>query len=154
MKSIQYGAGMVALLLALSGCTSTVSRNISDEGVPEEVVFPDKDDAWNKDGTFPGVSNLQSIGPGMEKHAIYQLIGVPHFSERLGAREWDYIFNFRDDQHKTVRQCQYKIVFDDDRLARSFYWLPKKCGEGFFQSGKVDSSKKVEKKVEEKVEEK
>ncbi len=146
MKSIQYGVGVAALLLALSGCTSTVSRNISDEGVPEEVVFPDKDDAWNEKGSFPGVSNLQSIGPGMEKHAIYQLIGAPHFSERLGAREWDYIFNFRDDQHQIVKQCQYKIVFDDNRLARSFYWLPKECGKDFFQSKKPDNDQKAAKK--------
>ncbi|PIE44532.1 MAG: hypothetical protein CSA50_00050 [Gammaproteobacteria bacterium] len=138
MKLLQFGIGAAVLLLFLSGCTSIVSKNISDQGVPEQVVFPDKSDAWNRKGSFPVEANLQSIGPGMKKRTIYQLIGVPHFSERFGAREWDYIFNFRDDKYQLVKQCQYKIIFDTDRLAQSFYWLPTECGQGFFQSDTPD----------------
>ncbi len=141
MKSIQYVV-MMALFIALSACTSKISRNISDEGIPEEVVFPDKAYAWNKGGSFPSVSNLHSLGPGMGKQTIYQLIGVPHFSEKIGAREWDYIFNFRDSQNQFVRQCQYKIIFDDDYLAQSFYWLPRDCGKEFFQSDKPNNYEK------------
>ncbi|PID74358.1 MAG: cell envelope protein SmpA [Desulfobacterales bacterium] len=135
MKSILYVI-LAALLLSLPACSSKLSKNISDQGVPEEVVFPDKADAWNEEGTFPVLGNVKSLGPGMSRQAIYQLIGPPHFSERLGAREWDYIFNFRDAEDYSVRQCQYKIIFDDERLAQSFYWLPRDCGEGFFQSEK------------------
>ncbi len=138
MKSIQYGI-IVALFLSLSACTSMVSKNISDQGVPEEVIFPDKADAWNKEGSFPDISNLKSIGPGIGKHSIYQLLGAPHFSERIGAREWDYLLNFRDSDSQSVKQCQYKIIFDDNRLAQSFYWLPRECGDGFFQSEKPDN---------------
>ncbi|PIE68818.1 MAG: cell envelope protein SmpA [Deltaproteobacteria bacterium] len=138
MKSIQYIV-MVVLFLALSACTSMVSKNISDDGIPEEVVFPDKADAWNEEGIFPNVGSLHSIGPGVGKQTIYQLIGVPHFSERIGAREWDYIFNFRNNEDQSVTQCQYKIIFDVDRLAQSFYWLPRDCGKDFFQSDTPDN---------------
>ena len=41
-------------------------------------------------------------------------------------REWDYLFNYRENgEHKT---CQYKILFDKDKNAQSFFWLPEGCG--------------------------
>ena len=64
---------------------------------------------------------------GMNKDQIYELIGRPHFQEGLyGVREWDYLFNYRENgEHKT---CQYKILFDKDKNAQSFFWLPEGCG--------------------------
>jgi len=58
---------------------------------------------------------------------IYELIGRPHFQEGLyGVREWDYLFNYRENgEHKT---CQFKILFDKDKNAQSFYWMPEGCG--------------------------
>ena len=63
----------------------------------------------------------------MNKDQIYELIGRPHFQEGLyGVREWDYLFNYRENgEHKT---CQYKILFDKDKNAQSFFWLPEGCG--------------------------
>ena len=45
----------------------------------------------------------------MNKDQIYQLIGRPHFREGLyGVREWDYLFNYREDGE--LKTCQYKTV--------------------------------------------
>jgi outer membrane protein OmpA-like peptidoglycan-associated protein len=113
----------------LSACgTRHVSRDISAEGVPGEVVFPALDRAVLKEGTFPNLDDLRQVAPGVTKEQLYHLLGRPHFREGYaGVREWDYLFHFRRDGGVTT--CQYKVVFDQEYLARSFYWLPEGCGE-------------------------
>lgn len=120
--------GIVALL-ALQACgTSTVSKQISDEGVAGEVVFPAQKDAWFKEGTFPNLDNLRRIAPGVTKDQLYDFVGRPHFSEGLGAvREWDYIFHFRTPTG--IKTCQYKAIFDKNVVAQSFHWLPTDCAD-------------------------
>ncbi len=126
-------AALLVLLALSSACTSTVSRNVSAEGVPDEVVFPKMEQKdLRKKGIFPNEANLKKIRPGMDKQDIYYLIGPPHFREIFSAREWDYVFRFSQGQEE--RLCQYKIIFDTDRIARSFYWQPAECGAGYFQT--------------------
>lgn len=120
----------IAALLSLAGCgTSTVSKNISDDGRAGEVVFPDiAKDAWLKEGTFPNLDNLRRIAPGVTKDQLYDLVGRPHFRESLfGVREWDYIFNFR--VPGGVKTCQFKVIYDTALRAQSFHWLPANCAE-------------------------
>jgi OOP family OmpA-OmpF porin len=120
----------IAALLSLAACgTSTVSKNISDDGRAGEVVFPDiGKDAWLKEGTFPNLDNLRRIAPGVTKDQLYDLVGRPHFRESLfGVREWDYIFNFR--VPGGVKTCQYKVIYDTALRAQSFHWLPADCAE-------------------------
>jgi OmpA-OmpF porin, OOP family len=133
MKKQMKRAGMALLggaLLALQGCgTSTVSRSVGDDGVAQEVVFPDiAKSAWLKEGTFPNLDNLRRVAPGQTKDQLYDQLGRPHFREGLsGVREWDYIFNFRTPSG--VKTCQYKAIFDKNLLAQSFHWLPANCGD-------------------------
>ena len=119
----------IAALLALQACgTSTVSKQISDEGVAGEVVFPAQEDAWFREGTFPNLDNLRRIAPGVTKDQLYDFVGRPHFSEGLGAvREWDYIFHFRTSTG--IKTCQYKAIFDKNVVAQSFHWLPTDCAD-------------------------
>jgi outer membrane protein OmpA-like peptidoglycan-associated protein len=120
----------IAALLSVAGCgTSTVSKNISDDGRAGEVVFPDiAKDAWLKEGTFPNLDNLRRIAPGVTKDQLYDLVGRPHFRESLfGVREWDYIFNFR--VPGGVKTCQFKVIYDTALRAQSFHWLPADCAE-------------------------
>src|SRR5690606_23501992 len=37
----------------------------------------------------------------------------------------DYLFHFHTPQG--VRTCQFKVLFDQDKIARSFYWAPEDC---------------------------
>ena len=62
----------------------------------------------------------------MNKDQLYYLIGRPHFDEGLYAvREWDYVFNYRENgEHKI---CQFKILFDKNMNAQSFFWYPNGC---------------------------
>lgn len=119
--------GFGTILLALSACTSTISEGVQADGtVKGNVIFPKKETATLKGGTFPHVENINAIGAGMTRAQLFDLVGHPHFREMTGAREWDFIFNFRN-ADSSVKTCQYKVIFDKERLAQSFYWQPKNC---------------------------
>jgi len=115
---------MAAVLLAGCGTLSSVSR----DGKTDEPVFPDRDDVVLSDGTFPNLDNLAQVQEGVTRDQIYNLIGRPHFSEGFHVREWDYLFHFRTPDG--IHTCQFKILFDSDKIARSFYWAPEDCRPG------------------------
>lgn len=127
-KSLFQVAGVLLAGLAISACTNTISRNINQQGQVQaaDLIFPDINKAWQKNGQFPSRENLIKIQPGMSKDELYWLIGRPHFSETHGAHEWDYIFKFYQPD-RSVKTCQYKVIFDKDYKAQSFYWLPADC---------------------------
>ena len=110
-----------AMLLVLQGCSTAATND------PEK--FPAIDSAWQKDGTFPNLDNLRLIAPGVGKDQLYDLVGRPHFSEGMGAGEWNYIFNFRTGNGSEYVSCQYKILFDDKSLGRDFRWAPSACAD-------------------------
>ncbi|MDO4700158.1 MAG: OmpA family protein [Moraxella sp.] len=128
-----YQLTLLAVLASalMTGCLGTkhLSNNITGDGrieAAEDVVFPELDKAWQKDGQFPNKENLSKIRAGIAKDELYQLIGRPHFSEAHKAREWDYIMKFyqADD---SVKICQYKVIFDKEYKGQEFYWLPADC---------------------------
>lgn len=126
------GVLILACLLLLGGCAN-VSKGVAKDGShAEQLVWPAPGDVtpMHKGGTFPLIPNLQSLHEGMNKQQISDLIGYPHFEEGVwGVREWNYVFNFRDAQTGQVTVCQFKILFDKDKLARSFYWKPEACAD-------------------------
>jgi outer membrane protein assembly factor BamE (lipoprotein component of BamABCDE complex) len=121
----------VAILIAgaLTGCGS-LSRNISSDGTSAgQLIWPDPANAIaiHRGGTFPDPAAVQRVQAGMNKQQIMRLIGPPHFDEGFaGVRDWTYLFNFRN-ADGAPEQCEYKILFDTQRLARSFYWKPESC---------------------------
>jgi OOP family OmpA-OmpF porin len=123
-----FGALVLAASLAACG---NVSRHVAADGNSAgQLVWPSADSTtpMHKGGTFPNVSDLRLVKAGMNKPQIMQLIGAPHFSEGVwGVREWNYLFNFRKHGSDEVTQCQYKVLFDEHKLARSFYWQPESC---------------------------
>lgn len=122
---------LLTAALALTGCMGTkhLSHNISDEGRTQnsdDIVFPELDKAWQKDGQFPNSENLSKIRAGIGKDELYQLLGRPHFSEAHKAREWDYILKFYQPD-ESVKICQYKVIFDKNYKGQEFHWLPADC---------------------------
>lgn len=120
----------IAATLALSAC-GNVSNGIAKDGHSAgELVWPAPDSVtpMHKGGTFPNLRNLRQVRAGLNKQQVSDLIGYPHFSEGVwGVREWNYVFNFRKPDSDEVTVCQYKVLFDDDKVARSFYWKPESC---------------------------
>jgi len=127
-----FKTSIVALAaIGLAAC-GNLSKNIANDGShAEELVWPapDKTTPMHKGGTSPALDSLRNIRAGMEKSQIAELIGYPHFSEGIagGVREWNYLFHLNG--ANGIQQCQYKVLFDKDKLAQSFYWQPASCAE-------------------------
>ena len=114
--------------LALAGCTTVISQGVDDEGKASEIIFPEIDKTSGiHGGVFPNVENLRKIGNGVSKDDLYHLIGRPHFSEGIAAREWDYVMKFREEVNGPITICQYKVMFDKDMKGQTFAWKPQDC---------------------------
>lgn len=122
IRCLQWSVPFAAALV-LAGCGTLSS--VSSDGKTERPVFPDPKDVSLSTGTFPNMDSLALIGEGATRDQIYELLGRPHFAEGFQVKEWDYLFHFRTPQG--IRSCQFKILFDKDKIARSFYWAPEDC---------------------------
>lgn len=122
----------------LSAC-GTLSQ-VDDAGQTDEPVFPDVEKVKFKTGSFPNIDNLRMVDADMTRDQLYNLLGRPHFSEGFKVREWDYLFHFRTEDG--IKTCQYKVLFDKDYLAQSFFWKPDECAQlldGVVESEPVQS---------------
>lgn len=122
---------LLASAFALTAC-GNVSRNVHSDGQSADSVnWPAIGDTtpMHKGGTFPNLDNLARVHAGLNKQQISDLVGYPHFSEGVwGVREWNYVFNFREPvQSDHVVTCQFKVLFDENKIAQRFYWLPEEC---------------------------
>lgn len=129
----KYVVLTVTLLAAgmLAGCGS-LSRGITKDGThAQQLVWPKPADTnpLHRGGTYPNLDDLRQVQSGLNKNQIIALIGPPHFNEGfVGVHEWNYLFNFRGKDGATT-QCEYKILFDDNMIARSVYWHPSTCAD-------------------------
>jgi len=131
IKLFKVAPLLLAAAFALTAC-GNVSRNVHKDGQSADSInWPALGDTtpMHKDGTFPNLDNLARVHAGLNKQQISDLIGYPHFSEGVwGVREWNYVFHFREPvQGNHVVTCQFKVLFDTDKLAQRFYWMPEEC---------------------------
>lgn len=131
MKKTTIFRGLLLSSVAVAVAACGNLSNVSDEGQIENPVFPKiSESEFNHDGSqfgsWPNWENVRQIERGMNKDQLYNLIGRPHFEEGLyGVREWDYVFNYRENGVHKV--CQFKIGFDKNMNAQSFFWYPNGC---------------------------
>lgn len=131
MKKTTVFRGLLLSGVALAVAACGNLSKVSDEGTTENPVFPKiSESEFNHDGSqfgsWPNWENVRQIERGMNKDQLYALIGRPHFEEGLyGVREWDYAFNYRENGVHKV--CQFKVLFDKNMNAQSFYWYPNGC---------------------------
>lgn len=121
-------AAAVLACAGLAGCGTPSSVN--DQGKTEDPVFPDVDNVSFVTGAYPNVDNVKTVqraivNDGMTRDQIYNMLDRPHFAEGFKVREWDYLFHFNTNQG--VVSCQFKVLFDNKRIARSYHWLPEDC---------------------------
>lgn len=114
----------------LSACGSTHLSRI-DDGQTQQPVWPAVEKARPivESTVFPQVEALRKIDVGTPKLEVYRLIGHPMYREGIaGVHEWDYVFKFPlADQPGQYMTCQYKVLFDDQMLARQTFWNPGGC---------------------------
>ena len=124
-KKMKMAVLLAVGTIAVSACNS-VNSHPNRNGESDRLDWPNvSKTTFNKQrGTFPNLNNLNQIRSGMTKDELYDLIGRPHFDEGFRVREWDYLFHFNTPGVGTegVTTCQYKVLFDSQRYARSFHW--------------------------------
>jgi outer membrane protein OmpA-like peptidoglycan-associated protein len=133
-KATRSAAVFAAALIGatmLAGCGS-LSRGIAKDGSgARQLVWPRPADTnpLHRGGTYPDLDDLRQVQAGLTKNQIIALIGPPHFNEGFaGVHEWNYLLNLRG-KDDAVTQCEYKILFDEHMLARSFHWQPASCAD-------------------------
>ena len=137
MKKILILSVMIGLL---SGCTT--GTIISNEGTTKNPKWHKIDAVtFNKDkGTFPNIQSLEKVTKGMTKDQLYYLIGRPQYDDGWRPKEWNYLFHFRTpgQGENDVSTCQFKVLFDQNMLAASFYWNPVIPNDGICPPNLVD----------------
>ncbi|AEP35852.1 putative lipoprotein [Taylorella asinigenitalis 14/45] len=119
----------VMLSLGLTAC-GTMTEVSQDGMAKSEIKWPDVTEFIA--GSTPPKHAVREIKTGLNKQDIYQLVGAPHFSEGFNVAEWDYLFHTEDKGVK--KSCQFKILFDSNKVARSFYWRQPECAGYFAQT--------------------
>lgn len=121
---------VLSLSTLLTGCGNL--NKVSSDGFIEgkEIIFPKIEKSTFKhsgtqQGSWVELENIHKVEQGMNKAQLYNLLGTPHHREGFYTREWDYTFNFRINNQ--FKQCQFKILFDNNMDAKSFHWLPVDC---------------------------
>jgi outer membrane protein assembly factor BamE (lipoprotein component of BamABCDE complex) len=124
LKSHVLACAGLMLSLALAGCGNL--SKVDDHGQSASPVWPDIALATRPQGSYPDLNQLAMVKAGMNKDQLYDLLGRPHFQEGFFmVREWDYLFHVQTPAGDEL--CQYKVLFDRDRTARSFYWRTPSC---------------------------
>lgn len=132
----------------ISGCST--GTLITKDGTTENPKWHKADKVvFNKDlGTFPNLESLSQVRKGMTKDQLYELIGRPQYDDGWRPREWNYLFHFTTpgQGENDITTCQYKVLFNQEMVASSFYWNPISpqdavCPPTLAQEKKVDSEK-------------
>lgn len=130
-KLISFTVFILAAFM-LQGCMHKVSDSIPKDGImtQDQVTFPNPSDIWIDGPSYPSLEALRKVSVGMHKDEIRGLLGYPHFAEGLyGVLEWDYLFNLKQKAKDPDEICQYKIIYDKNYTARSFFWKPESCAD-------------------------
>lgn len=127
-KSMIIATLVASLGLAACGTLS----HVDDKGFTDDPVFPDAEKVSFVTGSYPNVDNVRTVvrtieHSGMTRDQLYNMLNRPHFAEGFKVREWDYLFHFNTNQG--VHTCQFKVLFDTDRIARSYHWQPESCAD-------------------------
>lgn len=117
----------LSLLVSLTLGACTTLSQVDENGNTSDPVFPERDKTTFEQGSFPNLANLGQVQPGLTRDQLYDLLGRPHYAEGFKVREWDYLFHFRTKEG--LKSCQFKVLFDKNRIAQSFYWKPTECAE-------------------------
>ncbi len=128
MKNIKILLATIMCATTLTACNSVVGSNsIDDNGNPEGTLsWPDPKDVTWQEGTFPTFDEIDMIQKNLTRTQLKKLFEHPQFFETFRAREWNYLFNFNLSDG-SIKQCQFKVLFDKNRLAQNFYWKPADC---------------------------
>ncbi len=127
-KKILLTAAIAAITLSAFAASAAVPA----AGSVGDVPFPDKQRSYLSKGDFVNIENLRQMKSGLSKDQVRLLLGNPHFKEGIaGAKEWNYIFNFRTGVGEEYITCQYQVRYAKDHgyAVQSMHWDGPACLE-------------------------
>ncbi|USR02313.1 outer membrane protein assembly factor BamE domain-containing protein [Sphingomonas aerolata] len=86
---------------------------LSSRPLVDADAFKDKRAYDQKKGIVIQPMIARMIVPGMDKDAVYRIVGTPHFGETI-TRTFNYILNLTATGHEPMR-CRMQVVFGTPR---------------------------------------
>lgn len=104
-----------------------------------ELVFTDIDiplqelsERTLRDGWPVDRRDVAAVQPGISNQAVLDRLGTPDEARRPGGRpEWDYNLRIPFARSDDVLVCQFKVVFDRNRVVTSTHWRRFLCETAF-----------------------
>lgn len=129
MRRVFLCAAMLLAALGLSACAGVNGDITADGTMDAPLSWPDIEDYTAEGGVTPDTDKLRRVTDGATKDQVYALLGVPHMNEGVtwAVHEWNYLFYLPSGDDEVA--CQYKVLFDRDMHARSFFWNPESCAD-------------------------
>jgi len=131
MSNLRTASARWLVLPALGLLAGCGSYGKVRDGTTDQPIWPDVGAARPvvPESVRPDLGKLRSVQAGMTKTEVYERIGHPQYREGLAAvQEWNYVF-LLPDAAGTEATCQYKVLYDNQMLAKQFYWHPEACAQ-------------------------
>lgn len=118
------GASGIAYAARQSNPVDRVSNPEALDYSDVEIAPRDMDETFVRDGIVTDPRLFTRITPGLEQTQVQNLLGAPL---RRNGQEWDYNFQLKMEQSGNYLVCQYKVVFDEQKLVRDTVWRRRQC---------------------------
>ena len=94
----------------------------------DNIHFPHVDKSYLDQPPRYNLEQIQHLDVGLNKDQIRALLGNPHFNEGIfGSKKWNYVLDVYVPERQTYQRCQLRIDFDQQALAKAYYWKQQEC---------------------------
>ena len=100
------------------------------------VLPKEMDPPFVRQGQILDPSALHVIDVGTTQDVVRSVLGEPDRVDALEA--WEYNLQFVMPKSENYLICQYKVVFDTDRLVRETVWRRRQCSQIAAMGKRVD----------------
>ena len=110
---------------------SVSAAQINDErNHVDNIHFPSVEKSYLDQPPRYDLQRIYHLENGLNKDQVRALIGNPHFNEGIfGAKKWNYVMDIYLPQRQAYQRCQLRIDFDQQSLAKAYYWKQQECHE-------------------------
>lgn len=127
-------AGLSLSSAAVAGQPNPIDRisNPSALEYPDVEVRPEQmNPPFIRQGFVIEPERVRTIKPGVSEAEVRAALGDPLRGDGMPKGEWDYEVKFKMPQSQNFLICQYKVLFNADRLVRGTVWRRQQCKQYF-----------------------
>lgn len=134
-KMTSYSAAALLAAVQFAGLSTVAyaghTNPIDEVSNPTELDYTDESIGLRqlhvpfvRDGVVSEPKLFSTITLGLEQAKVQTALGAPI---RQDGRQWDYNFKMKMVGSENYLVCQYKVVFDDQKLVRETVWRRRQC---------------------------